>query len=526
MNYKTISRRKFVKTSAMIGSTIFASRFLNILAHGQAPALLTSSKLKPSIPSGVQSGDVSAGRCVLWSQCDRPAQMIVEYATSDSFKDAKKITGSTALEANDFTARIDLSDLPADQQIFYRIHFEDLKESNLVSEPFTGSFRSAPTEARDVRFIWSGDCAGQGWGINTEWGGIKIFDAMRKDDPDFFIHSGDRIYADGVIKPEIKLPDGTLWKNIVTPAKSKVAETQTEFWGNFAYNFMDENVRKFHAQVPMIAQWDDHEVHNDWYPHELIEDGRFKEKNCDILIQRARKAFFDYTPIRISAEDPERIYRSYQYGPSLEVFMLDERSYRGANSSNRQEKMGEDTNFLGTAQLEWFKQKLKSSTATWKIIGSDMSIGLVVKGKKGRYDSDANGNGPVRGREFETADLLNFIKKNGIKNVVWLTADVHYAAAHYYNPSKAQYQDFDPFWEFVAGPLHAAALAPYEVDNTFGLEVKYTSTNKSTDREGPWKGSQYYGLVKIDKTTEVLNVALKDLAGKTLYSVDLNPERA
>lgn len=45
-----------------------------------------------------------------------------------------------------------------------------------------------------------------------------------------------------------------------------------------------------------------------------------------------------------------------------------------------------------------------------------------------------------------------------IVNTVWLTADVHYAAAHYYNPDRAQFGELDPFWEFVAGPLHARSV--------------------------------------------------------------------
>ncbi|MFX9208961.1 alkaline phosphatase D family protein, partial [Acinetobacter baumannii] len=73
----------------------------------------------------------------------------------------------------------------------------------------------------------------------------------------------------------------------------------------------------------------------------------------------------------------------------------------------------------------------------------------------------------------EIADILRFIKTAGIVNTVWLTADVHYAAAHYYNPNKAQFQEFDPFWEFVSGPLHAGTWSPGELDNTFGPKAMY-----------------------------------------------------
>jgi alkaline phosphatase D len=77
-------------------------------------------------------------------------------------------------------------------------------------------------------------------------------------------------------------------------------------------------------------------------------------------------------------------------------------------------------------------------------------------------------DGAPLGREFEIADLLSFIKHAGVRNTVWITADMHYTAAHYYDPNRAVFQDFDPFWEFVSDPLHAGTWAPSDLDNTFG----------------------------------------------------------
>jgi alkaline phosphatase D len=130
--------------------------------------------------------------------------------------------------------------------------------------------------------------------------------------------------------------------------------------------------------------------------------------------------------------------------------------------------------FLGSIQLRWLKNKLQNSKATWKVIASDMPIGLIVPdGKSGNFENLANGDGPPLGREIELADLLRFIKQKNIRNVVWLTADVHYAAAHYYDPAKAQFTDFKPFWEFVAGPLNSGTFGPNKLDNTFGPQVKF-----------------------------------------------------
>ena len=53
-----------------------------------------------------------------------------------------------------------------------------------------GQFRTAPASRRSVSFAWSGDTAGQGWGINADDGGMKTYATMAKHNPDFFIHSG------------------------------------------------------------------------------------------------------------------------------------------------------------------------------------------------------------------------------------------------------------------------------------------------------------------------------------------------
>lgn len=240
-----------------------------------------------------------------------------------------------------------------------------------------------------------------------------------------------------------------IWRNITTEEKSKVAETLQEFRGNYIYNLLDENVRRFNAEVPMLAQRDDHEVTNNWYPNEVLtnedSDARYTVKSVALLTARATQAFLEYMPIHINNRDPERIYRSFSYGPALDIFMIDKRSYRGPNSANQQPERSDETAFLGNRQIAWLKRNLLNSKATWKVVASDMPIGVVVPEGATAFENGANGDGPALGRELEIADLLRFIKHNNIRNVVWITADVHYAAAHYYDPNQAQFQDFYPY---------------------------------------------------------------------------------
>jgi alkaline phosphatase D len=450
--------------------------------------------------------------------------MLVEYDYDSSFSKPQRIRGPHALSVTDYTARLDLTSLVPDRDVYVRVTFQSLANERLISEPVLGRFRTAPKERRDVRFLWSGDTAGQGFGINESFGGMRIYEAMRRTRPNFFIHCGDTVYADGPIAESQPAEGGATWTNIVTPEVAKVAETLDEFRGRYKYNLLDENVRRFNAEVPQIWQWDDHEVINNWSDAKDISgDSRYTEKNVPLLVGRGGRAFREYAPMRyFNLEERERIYRHIRYGPLMDVLVLDMRSYRGPNTSNRQTEPGPDTAFLGREQLNWLKHRLKESKAVWKAIASDMPLGLIVGDGPERFEAVANGEGPPLGRELEIAELLRFIKAHDVNNVVWFTADVHYTAAHYYDPHKAVFKDFEPFWEFVSGPLNAGAFGPNELDNTFGPQVVFQKTPPAPNYS-PLSGYQFFGQVDIDARTARMTVRLKDIDGITLFEQGLDP---
>jgi alkaline phosphatase D len=523
--------RLFRRASPAALHGISRRRFLASVGAGAIGALampyLSRAADRPVVTSGVQSGDVGADGGVVWARADRPSQMLVEVATSESFANARALPLIAALPESDFTAKMLLENLPAGQEIFYRVRFRDLAHTGIESESVVGRFRTAPGDRRDVSFVWGGDVAGQGWGINPDDGGMLTFATMRKHRPDFLLHSGDTIYADGPIKNEVTLPDGKVWKNVTTPEKAKVAETLDEFRAAHKYNFMDEHLRAFNAEVPVFVQWDDHEVVNNWSSSKELP-ATYKERNVALLAARSARAFHEMYPIRASITEPGRLYRTIHYGPHLDVFVLDERSYRGPNGANQEAAYGPESYFLGPAQLAWLKRELLNSRATWKVIASDMPLGLIVyddaRNRKGS-EAVAQSDGPPRGRELEIADLLRFIKTSGVVNTVWLTADVHYAAAHYYNPDKAQFGDFAPFWEFVAGPLHAGTFGPNDLDNTFGPEVKFIKApGPGQQNLPPSAGMQFFGHVRIDGGSGQMTVTLRNRADIALWSTTLDPK--
>lgn len=491
---------------------------------------LSRAAQRPVISHGVQSGDIDQRSGVIWARSDRPARLHIEIATTESFANARKLRPLTALPGSDLAVKRLITNLAPDQTIFYRLRFADFTDVNGVSEPVIGRFRTAPSTERGVRFVWSADTAGQGFGINPDDGGMKTYATMAQHDPDFFIHSGDTIYADGPIRPEVKTATG-IWKNIVAEGVEKVAETLAEFRGRFKYNLLDDNLRAFNAQVPTFCQWDDHEVMDNWsWGKDLTHDDRYAEKSIELLSERAARALHEMMPMRHLPGDPLRVYRKIAYGPLLDVFFLDLRRYRGANGASLEQTLTPNARILGAHQLNWLCQELAASTATWKVIACDMPIGLIIwddwKTKTG-VEAVANGNqGPPLGRELEFAELLTFIKRSKIQNVVWFTGDVHYTAAHLYSPDKAQFQDFEPFWEFVSGPINAGTFGPNALDMTFGPEVKFMKAPAADQGQNlpPSAGLQFFGLVDIDNKTRQMTVRLMDRGNSELYKVTLDPK--
>lgn len=521
-----LKRRDFLRGTGALVSASAATLSLPGRVLG-APAVITRDEMRPQLPQGVQFGDVKQHEAIVWTRSDRPTRMIVEWDLHEDFRSARRVRGPHALPDTDFTARLDLSDLPPGRDIHVRVFAQDLSNDRVLSAPTYGRFRTAPYGAHHIRFVWSGDTAGQGYGINPDMGGMITYEAMRQRKPDFFIHSGDTIYADSPIPAEMTVEEGKIWRNIVTEETSKVAESVDEFRGNYKYNLLDENVRRFNSEVSQIWQWDDHEIVNNWSGSKVLDD-RYTVKDVPLLVARGAQAFLEYAPLRPhDARESQRIYRHLPHGKLLDTFVIDMRSYRGPNTFNRQPLPNDDTTFLDRPQLHWLKWGLLTSHATWKVIASDMPLGLQVgdgtddEGRK-RFENIANGDGPPLGRELELQSLLRFIKRNRIRNVVWLTADVHYAAAHYYDPNRAQFQDFDGFWEFVSGPLNAGGFGPNALDNTFGPQVVWQKAPPTVNLS-PLAGMQFFGQVDIDPHSHEFSVSMVDASGETLFEKTLTP---
>ena len=423
--------------------------------------------------------------------------LTVEWSTVLGRKLSGRSVGDKATAATDFTAQATLKNLPSDSEVLYK--------ARVGAKTVYGRFKTAPSSTdTPVRLVWGGDVVGQGWGIDPARGGMLTFAPMLKENPHFFLHSGDSIYADVPVSPIKKMDNGETWHNLTIPEKRSPAATLKDFHGNYRYNFLDEHYRKFFAQVPVIVQWDDHEVKNNWSPAEHAD-----------LADPGRQAFRNYWPVRDGRSEP--LYRKLSFGPLVDVFVLDLRDYRAPNSDNDQSKAGPETLMLGPEQVAWFKEAMAESRAVWKIVGGEMPLATYTP--EWGLDSWANGKAEVLGREHELADILSFFKRKKIENVVWLSADVHYAMAIEYLPEKAAFKDFQPFWEFIAGPLHAGTFSPQgDLDPTFGPVEHFCAVPRDLPPNRPPSDDlQFYG--KIEAGLDQLAVSLHQRQGKEIYKV-------
>src|SRR6202042_64684 len=110
-------RRRAALTRRALLKTATASAALTAIG-GIARPSLSFAPDRAQITHGIQSGDVGAESAVVWARADRPSRMLVEVATTDSFRDVKSAVFVDALPESDFTAKALLENLAPGQDIF------------------------------------------------------------------------------------------------------------------------------------------------------------------------------------------------------------------------------------------------------------------------------------------------------------------------------------------------------------------------------------------------------------------------
>jgi alkaline phosphatase D len=420
---------------------------------------------------GVQAGEVTAKSAVLWAKANKGGRYTVEVARNKRFTRELHSHGVRARKSHDNTVQMRMGGLHAGTHYFFRFLRGRLRSD-------IGSFETAPkpTKSATVNFAWSGDVD-----FNPEpgksqpyWNDGGVFGQMRAERNDFNINLGDTIYSDSEVPGRL----------------NPIALTVPQKWAKYRVNLANRNLQALRRSTGLFSHWDDHEFVNDFSPNENTFSNNVNI-NGRTLYKRGVQAFRDYSPVHYTGRDG--LYRTVRWGKNLELFFLDERSFRSAkadeggvcdNPQSHEPDLAPTAppttralfsvlvpsfsqpvspqcldairspsrTMLGQRQYDRFVRDVERSTARFKVIMNEVPIQQFYALPYDRWE----------GYEAERQKLLHALQ--GVKNVVFLTTDVHATLVN-----DARFQTLESGGPQNSG-IFDVTVGPVATAN-FGLEI-------------------------------------------------------
>ena len=408
----SISRRSFLKGSAL----------LSVM-----PMSLTLSgctfKTNP-FSHGIASGDPLHDAVIIWTRVTIPEEITQvvdinslvlsvrwQVSTSSSFATIETEGKVETSIARDFTVKVDVTGLNADSTYYYRFIIEELDEP-IVSP--VGRTKTLPQyDVSEVKLAMT-SCSHFSYGYFNVYARIA-----EMDDLDAVLHLGDYLYEYG---NEDVYRNPLLWKRLVEPKHEMVS--LNDYRLRHATYKTDEDLQTLHQTHPMICIWDDHEFTNDTW-RGGAQNHNDNEGDWQTRANAAIQAYYEWMPIREpQSGNREKAYRKFEFGQLLHLNMLDTR-YVGRDEQvdvKDDARLDPMRTLLGFEQEQWLEDNLldaKNNGVKWNLIGQQVQIMQIqMFGKP--INADAwDGYPAARDR------LLNFVEQRDIKNVVFLTGDVH-----------------------------------------------------------------------------------------------------
>lgn len=377
---------------------------------------------------GVASGDPTPTSMIFWTRVSQ--QTAALPVTLDIYRD-EALTQlhsahcATATPERDYTVKLDVDGLDPATTYWYVFRAQGAQSR-------TGRTRTAPMgDAKAIRFgVVS--CSSMAHGFFNAYAQL----AKRKD-IDAILHLGDYIYeyANGEYG-DVRTYEPT--------TEIKTLEDYRTRHGH--YKKSDADLQTLHALFPFVTIWDDHESTNNSYRDGAENHTEGAEGNWPQRKAWAQQAYDEWMPIRLpEAGNPSKIWRRLRYGNTLDLFMLDTRLFdRDLEASTPVNPVdgtarADDRKLIGKAQMDWLTDGLKTSNATWKVIGNQVVFHQwsVKPGPDGKVPSQLqslvgpsglNGDawdGYVAERKRVTAVLRGENGGKKVNNTVILTGDVH-----------------------------------------------------------------------------------------------------
>jgi len=472
-----------------------------------AVAAMAADAASPGFRYGISAGDVTSTSAILWTRAPRTGKVGLAVSTRKS-GDLGLAYSGVAREASDRTIGIKVL-LEPGTRYWYRFDQHGVESA-------VGTFETAPAlnTGATVRFAISGDAdATPGANGKPGFNRYEVYARMATERNDFNINLGDTIYSDSEI------------------GGAPVARTVPQKWAKYKHGLALPALRTLRASAGVYSHWDDHEFINDFS----------RAENGGAIYQAGVKAFRDYAPV--AQPSANGLYRTFRWGRHLELFFLDERSFRSAKADEvcagdlapTAPQAVRDAfsslapalknpvppaclaaiddparTMLGARQYAAFTKAIKASKATWKIIVNEVPIQQYYALPYDRWE----------GYEAEREKLLRFLQAN-VKNVVFLTTDTH---ANFVNEVRHKTLGAVPessgIWEVVTGPVATNTFAK-EIDGFLGTPGAGTAIGALFFKPPPPNGMgmrcaalDTYSYSQVTVTARKLTVAMKDARGR------------
>jgi alkaline phosphatase D len=451
-------------------------------------------------------GEITSSSAVFWTRAPKPGLVRMVVTREQDIASAFR---GRATPANDLTIQIVARGLRPGTTYTY-----GFAQGKTTSPVGTFTTTPAPTTDTRVRFAVSGDAdATAGANGAPGFNRFVVYARMAAERNDFNINLGDTIYSDSEI------------------GGAPVARTVPEKWGKYKLGLALPALQKLRASAGLYSHWDDHEFINDFS----------REEHGAEIYAAGVKAFRDYAPVRYSRG--LGLYRSFRWGKNLELFFLDERSFRSAKATAA---CGGDLaptapqavrdgfsslapalrnpvppaclaaiddpgrTMLGARQYAAFTKAIKASKATWKVIVNEVPIQQFYALPYDRWE----------GYAAERERLLRFLQAN-VTNVVFLTTDTH---ANLVNEVRYRTLGGPPegsgIWEVVTGPV-ATNTFSREIDRFLGTPGAGAAIGAIFFKPPPPQGMgmrcaalDVYSYAQVTVTARRLTVALRDARGR------------
>ncbi|MBE0459036.1 alkaline phosphatase D family protein [Pseudoalteromonas prydzensis] len=371
----TFTRRRFLKASA-------AGFGAAVLSFGLTGCSLNddddeATKQTPvSFDHGVASGDPLADSLIIWTRITPLENVTSVNVVWQASKDANFTTishdGETQVsDATDFTLKVDLQGLDANTTYYYRFI------SNGKTSP-TGAGKTLPTSNIEQVKLAVVSCANYPAGYFHVYGEIA-----KQTDLDAVLHLGDYIYEYG--NTGYATEDAAELGRLLPDDNSDEIISLADYRKRYAHYRKDKNLQAAHSRCAFITVWDDHEITNDTWQNGAENhnegEGEFSERKLHAL-----QAYFEWMPIR-NVADKERIYRRFEFGNLVSLYMLDTRvlardeqlNYADFDLTSAQGQsdfanaVSSPTRaLLGNEQLTWLTDGMTTSNSKWQVLGQQV----------------------------------------------------------------------------------------------------------------------------------------------------------